>query len=41
MGKHAERGSDLLGLPGIAAVARLLCWGRHCNWAHSTGFRPM
>jgi hypothetical protein len=38
MGKHAGRGFNSLGLPVIAAVARLLCWGRHCDWAHSTGY---
>ncbi len=21
-----------------AIMARLLCWGRHCDWAHTTGY---
>jgi hypothetical protein len=38
MGEDAELGLGWLRLPVIAAMARLLCWGRHCDWDHSTRY---
>jgi hypothetical protein len=36
--RECRVGIGPMGPPVIAIVARLLCWVRHRDWAHSTGY---
>jgi hypothetical protein len=38
--RECRVGIGPMGLLLIATVARLLCWVRHGDWAHSTGYGP-
>ena len=38
MGKHVGRGFDSLGSPVNRRRSAAAVLGRHCDWAHSTGY---